>query len=309
MTQAVFGRRPDPADPVLEEATVLRLARRHLPSVSAVTAIDETGGEARAYVIDERYIFKTQRPHRLRSSTSLEKAALHEQLIAHEFPDVSIPRVLGYGRDGEIEYVLETRMAGVAIRDVALEGEARRAVLFELGKTLRRIHSVDLLPFERSGLFPGDKDELDVQRRLERSLAQACEAIAAQPELWTLELPLEVAVARVQTLVQDGSRAPLHTNPGPEHVFVDPATLRFTGIIDFGDAYISHPAIDLRRWSNPSDRAALLQGYRAESDVSDAFVQTSRAVIISGLMQTVARWGQRRDEALADLASIFAEAT
>ena len=37
----------------------------------------------------------------------------------------------------------------------------------------------------------------------------------------------------------------LHSNPGPTQVFVDPANGRFRGLIDFGDSYLSHPALDL----------------------------------------------------------------
>ena len=50
---------PDAPDPVLEQDFVLSLARRHAPQVCAVTAIDESGGEARTYVIDDRLILKT----------------------------------------------------------------------------------------------------------------------------------------------------------------------------------------------------------------------------------------------------------
>jgi len=42
------------ADPVLDERTVLDIVRRHGVSCSAVTSINETGGEARVYVKDGR---------------------------------------------------------------------------------------------------------------------------------------------------------------------------------------------------------------------------------------------------------------
>lgn len=313
MLPSQFTRESDPRDPVLDEQTVLRLARRHLPDASAVTGIDETGGEARAYVIDEGYIFKTQRPHRVRPNTSIEKAAFHQEIIEKEAPEVSIPHVLGYGREGDIDYVLETRMPGVAVRNVVLEGDARRAVMFELGKTLRRIHSIDLAPFEASGLFPGDKDGKAVYARIETSLRRAAAgAIAVEGAVWNLEVAPEVLVDRALGLVRDVGRAALQANPGPEHVFVDPVSLRFQGLIDFGDAYISHPTFDFRRWSAPADRAALMEGYRAEGEVSDAFLGTWRAVLVNGLMATIAGLGpgarpERRQQALNDLHTLLAE--
>jgi hypothetical protein len=44
---------PNATDPVLDERTVLNIVHRHGVSCSAVTSIDEIGGEARAYVLDE----------------------------------------------------------------------------------------------------------------------------------------------------------------------------------------------------------------------------------------------------------------
>jgi hygromycin-B 7''-O-kinase len=57
---------PNAPDPVLDHELVLALVRRHAPGAKAVTAVDETGGEARAYAVDADLILKTQRPHRLR---------------------------------------------------------------------------------------------------------------------------------------------------------------------------------------------------------------------------------------------------
>src|SRR5437899_44443 len=100
----------DPRDPVLDSDLVLSHARRHLPSAQAVTGVDETGGEARAYAIDADFIFKTQRPHRVRPRTSLEKEAFHLGQLAAAAPEVTVPRVLGSGREWGVEYILMTRM-------------------------------------------------------------------------------------------------------------------------------------------------------------------------------------------------------
>lgn len=110
----------DPADPVLDPETVLRLAGRHVPVASAVLSVDESGGEARSYLLDDGTIFKTQRPHRVRGSTSIEKAAFFMQQL-EGVDGVSVPRVLGYGREGTIEYVCESRMPGVAVRYADLD--------------------------------------------------------------------------------------------------------------------------------------------------------------------------------------------
>ncbi len=314
MVQRDIYHAANAADPVLEETTVLRLARQHLPAAGGVTAIDETGGEARAYVIDERYIFKTQRPHRVRERTSLAKAVFHQRAIEKGAPEINVPRVLGYGRDGDVEYVLETRLAGVALRDISLEGEARRAVLRELGRALQRLHSLPLVQFEQSLLFPGDDNEADVQARTCDILRQAAETIEAGGLRWPLAVkPVAFADRLIESARLDPSRSALHANPGPEHVYVDRQSLSFEGIIDFGDAYISHAAFDMRRWSSESDRAALIEGYGSEAELKEPFLQTWRLVLAGGLMATIAGIGpgaarpERREAAFADLPGLVRE--
>ena len=68
----IYGQ-PDAPDPVLDKATVLRLARRHAPRCSAVTGVDESGGEARVYMIGDNLIFKIQRPRQLPARTVWRK--------------------------------------------------------------------------------------------------------------------------------------------------------------------------------------------------------------------------------------------
>src|SRR5262245_19998988 len=113
---------PDVPDPVLDNELVLSLARRHEPHARAGKAVDESGGEARTYFIDDDFILKTQRPHRLRPRTSLEKEVFFLKQIAEQAPDMPVPRVLDYGRtEPYIEYTLLTCMKGVALRHVKLD--------------------------------------------------------------------------------------------------------------------------------------------------------------------------------------------
>ena len=145
-------------DLVLDTETVLGLARRHLATVTSVTAVDETGGEARAYLLDDRYVLKTQRPHRVRPRTSLSKEVFYLQQIEQLMPELPVPRFLGYGQEDSVEYTLMTRIPGVPLRSIVLEGEPRRAALRDLGRVLARLHALPVPPFEASGLVPGDPD-------------------------------------------------------------------------------------------------------------------------------------------------------
>lgn len=278
---------PDAPDLVLSEEKVLSLARQHVPDVKAVTAVDETGGEARTYVIDDRLILKTQRPQQRRPRTSLRKEVVFlKQLEGVE--GVNVPRFIGYGHpEPMIEYTLMTRMPGVAVRNAKLEGQTRHEAMKDLGRMLRRIHSVPQEAMRESGLFFGDQSPVDVRWRMGNLFDDVAAMIQREDKVWTFRLtPEEVGRHLMRTLPDLKTIVALHSNPGPEHTFVDPASGKLTGVIDFGDAYFSHPVNDLRRYRSPADRQAVLEGYLESDPVDDDFMATWR--VASGIADMVA---------------------
>jgi hypothetical protein len=115
-------------------------------------------------------------------------------------------------------------------------------------------------PFYGSTLFPGNRTREEFGARVQANLVHAVQVIGATPNLWQLDVAPEGLAARVlATLPASVELVALHSNPGPVHTFVHPDTLKFVGLIDFGDAYISHPALDWR-WPTHADRVALLHG-------------------------------------------------
>ena len=288
------------ADPVLEARTVLALVRRHGVPCSAVTRVDETGGEARAYVLDDRVVLKVQRPHRLRPRTSLEKEAFFLQQLAAS-PDIVVPHVLGYGRHETIEYLVMTRMPGVPALTVELTGGHRRDVLHQLGRTLRRLHALPQAPFYDSVLFPGSRTRETFVAHARATLLQAVQVIEATPNLWRLDVsPADLASRVLAVLPASVDLVALHANPGPVHTFVQPDTLAFVGLIDFGDAYISHPALDWR-WPTHADRVALLHGYCDETPATDAFLAAWHAGLVLSDMAALATRPETRPQALERL--------
>ena len=293
---------PDAPDPVLDDELVLSLVRRHVPDAQAVTGVDESGGEARSYAIDDAIILKIQRPHQLRPRTSLEKEVFFLQQLEQE-PAVPVPRVLGYGREGPyIEHTVQTRMPGKAMRHVSLDTEARAAVLTELGKTLRRIHELPQEPFRQSGLFPTDDSFAIVQARFAAYFASMTTKIRQEGRPWSLDhTPEEIGAIALTTLPPSDERVALHSNPGPEHSFVLPETGTYSGLIDFGDAFISHPALDFRRRAGPQDRDAIMRGYTCEGPVSDAFMATWQVVQVLSDLIDIAYYPERAAAAEQDL--------
>jgi hygromycin-B 7''-O-kinase len=300
---------PNAPDPVLGAELVLSLARRHVPNAKAVTSVDESGGEARSYVIDSDIVLKTQRPQQLRPRTSLEKEVFFLRQIAAQMPDLSVPRVLGYGREGQyIEYTLMTRMPGVALRNANLNGAARLEVMKELGHTLWRIHNLPQAPFVESGLFPGDRGAADTRARIIELFEELAARIGNEQRPWPLPLtPEQVAERALAILPDSDERVALHSNPWHEHTFVHPVSGKYTGLIDFGDAYVSHPTFDLRRWRTREERTALLEGYTADAPVSDTFMQTWCIAQILGDMGAIAGIPAQADAASEDLRRLVEE--
>jgi hygromycin-B 7''-O-kinase len=287
MARADVYLQPQASDPVLADDLVLWLVRRYVPYARAVTGVEESGGEARAYFVDDVVVLKTQRPHRLRPRTSLAKEAYLLDLLAPRLGG-RIPRLLGYDQVGTqhglVEYVCMTRVAGLPAQDVAISGDARRAFLTELGTLLRTLHGAPVDPHR----LPTDGDAAALRRRLEFSFADIADAFAGRR---VAKMDLAALIDRsLSALPATLDPSLLHSNPGPMHVFVDPVGGHITGLIDFGDSYSSHPALDLHRWPDPADRVLLHEAYVDGATLGPDFdrmwtiamIHTDLAVIAAG---------------------------
>lgn len=130
-------------------------AARHVRHAGRLLEVDESGGEARAYLLDGGVVVKTQRPHRLRPRTSLAKEALFLEELDRT-GDFPVPTVFGHGHVDGIEYLCLSRVAGTASRHVQLGAAQRSALLQALGRVLRSVHAIDQSRLRASGLLPGD---------------------------------------------------------------------------------------------------------------------------------------------------------
>lgn len=266
MRETIYFQRNAP-DPILDYSIVLEIVHQHVPEAKMVNSIDESGGEARTYVIDNSLIMKVQRPQQLRSSTSLEKEVFFLNQIAKQ-TDASVPRVLGYGKKDSVEYILMTKMEGVPVENTKLSKKEKNDLIFELGTELRKIHDMDLRPFLETGLFPHD-DIKDLTERLQRRYQYA---IQKKEGLSQEKISIELTALNndLNNIHNSDDYVVLHANPYIPHVYVNERTHKYTGIIDFGDAYIGHPIFDMWYWKVKS-RKMLLTGYVSKKPVSDSF--------------------------------------
>jgi hygromycin-B 7''-O-kinase len=275
MGRADVYSQPNAPDPVLPAQVVRELAEAHLTSEVRLAdgmAVDESGGEARVYLFDRAdaaagVVVKTQRPNRLRPRTSLAKEAVLLAALAGPLAG-RIPAVYGYDAvettAGPVEFLVMSRLPGRAVGSRQLPPPSRRELLRAVADVLRVVHSLndDTRQFD-DGILPTVDGAMALRARLEPNFADLVEHLETQPDRWPLEVrPEHVAERALAALPArlDAPPVPLHSNPGPTHVFTDDAG-RFTGLIDFGDAYAAHPALDLRSWPDPADRIRLRDAY------------------------------------------------
>jgi hygromycin-B 7''-O-kinase len=285
MGRADVYSQPEAPDPVLPVALVRELARPHLPDdvqLDGGMEVDESGGEARVYLFDRSdaangVAVKTQRPHRLRPRTSLRKEAGLLAALAGLLPG-RIPALYGYDRvdtaAGPVEFIVMSRVPGRAAVRHEMPPPSRRWLFRAIAEVLRVVHGLDVDTLQSGdGSFPTVDGAAALRARLEPNFADLVDGLAARPDRWPLEVPPDRVAERALAALPrrlDHPPVPLHSNPGPTHVFTDEAG-GFTGLIDFGDAYAAHPALDLRSWPDPTDRLLLREAYLDERMPSAAW--------------------------------------
>ena len=305
MGRADVYLQPDAPDPVLSEKTILDLAARHTGRATALLEVDETGGEARAYLLTGDVVVKTQRPHRLRLRTSLDGEALILGVLALPLGE-RVPELMGHGRadtaEGPVEYLVMGRMPGEALIRRPVDDSDRSKLVRDVGALLAKLHDVPTGPLlSVSGGVHVDHHGGDLRRRLEPGFADLVDLIAQHPERWSVPAtPQEVAAAALAMIPAEFTPVLLHSNPGPTHVFCT-ADGSLSGLIDFGDSYLSHPAMDLHRWPDPADRLTLREGYLDGAAASTDFDAAWTAAMIHTDMAVMASRPERASAAKADL--------
>jgi len=295
---------PNACDPVLDEHVVVEAARRHTPDAGRVLSIDESGGEARAYMLEGDIVVKTQRPHRLRTRTSLAKEALFLGELERQV-DLPVPRPLGHGLVEGIEYLCLTRIEGIVLEHVILAPEVRRSALQDVGRTVRAIHDIDQSVLAKSALLPGDRSSRELRTRISKAFARLSAVLDHDDRFAGVVDVDKLAAERLQHTPEDEDPVTVHSNPRV-NTLVDPESGLFTGLIDFGDSYRSHPAFDFRPWSQDRDGEAVLEGYRSGGPISPGFEDVWRTVLVIEELGEAARGRRDPGELKASLDRLLA---
>ena len=139
---------PDALDLVLPENTVLEIVKEYVNDVNKVDFIDETGGEARVYSINDKIILKVQRPNRLRNKTSLKRETFFlNELEKHE--EIKSPKEIS--RETGIRYhtllniLSDLRKKGIVSRELGINYPLLKEWLLARELPPSGIKRVDLL--------------------------------------------------------------------------------------------------------------------------------------------------------------------
>ena len=121
-------------------------------------------------------------------------------------------------------------------------GEARKGAATKMGEFLRALHTVTI---DSEGVPREPFDETMIRRPRERLAVRRDFVVEIQPEKrrWTHDL-FDFAESLCDQLTGEDDLVLVHGDLYPRHILAD-ENLRVTGIIDWGDIHIAHPALDL----------------------------------------------------------------
>jgi aminoglycoside phosphotransferase (APT) family kinase protein len=202
------------------------------------------GWDSAAFLVDGRWVFRFPKRADVVPHLRAEIAVLPRLTLP-----VAIPRFT-FVVDGPPLFVGYERLPGVPLDQVP---DADPAVVFaDVERALAALHAT---PIEGPVAEVRGWDAPDPPDDLEHPvLARAAAWLAAHP-------------------AEPAPPVPCHDDLGAEHVLVDPATSRVTGLIDWGDLALGDPAIDLvgmlawrpaafARWYGARDPAMLRRARR-----------------------------------------------
>ena len=313
-------------DDVVAASLVLDAIERALGRRPAALVPHET--QAPRLVSEARFdsgasvIFKAEHDTRGDDAIALEAWAL--DAVARL--GVPVPRVLASDFTSTHfpgKYVILEKVAGRPIPpvfrapapdEVVLAPEALDAVLRDVGRHLRAIHSIrvggygrlDDARYQRTGEVRGRSTSwADVTLSAARLALDALAALDALP-VASISILRDLFDSTPDLAVCEDPRL-LHGDLGAKHIFVDSATGTLTSIIDFGDREAGDPAWDLANfslWEDDERLESLLAGY------SDVTWEMRRRIAAYGVVRAMTlahrRIAQgRRDDAQPVLARLI----
>ena len=202
----------------------------------------------------------------------LVEARLLRELSEHVTLPVPQPLYESEGCEAfPLPFFAYRKLAGVPLLEANLDEEALRATGRQIGHFLRELHSTPIDSISTCGL---PVYSADGWRQFYRDFRARCDERIGK---LLSEYEREHVGRFWSAFLEDDANfhftpALVHADLGPDHIMVDPERGSLSGVIDFGDARIGDPAIDIVGLLRIED--AVLDGYGDLPD--DAFRRRAR---------------------------------
>ncbi|MGE0432545.1 MAG: phosphotransferase family protein [Planctomycetota bacterium] len=256
---------PPPADYTINEAEVAGIVAAHCPQLAGrpVRLLGE-GYDNRAFEVGsdggdgERWVFRFPRHKAGYEWVQAERRAMPR--IADALP-LAVPRFEHSAAAGEYPaamygFVAYRRVPGVPCDQLPDATAVDRATAGrQLGEFLRALHAPELATIARECGVPqyAANNLRELAGRSREQLAQVATPHATSAELrhWDAQLLAHAngtppaSDAAAYTDAADRAACLTHADLLPEHMLIDPATGRLTGVIDWSDLQLGDPAGDL----------------------------------------------------------------
>jgi aminoglycoside phosphotransferase (APT) family kinase protein len=201
------------------------------------------GWDNTAYLANGEWVFRF--PRRTIAVPLLETEGRVLPALAPRLP-CPVPVPVWFGRP-DVTYKWPfhgyRRLDGHVASDVDLDDDARAALAAPLARFLRALHNVPLADAQAWGTPPDTFGYLD-RARLERLARPALADLVSRGILGDATPWVDVLDAGFAALPLPSTLAMVHGDFYSRHILVDDRA-RMTGVIDFGDLHLDHPALDL----------------------------------------------------------------
>ena len=276
-----------PWAPEIEVAPALATAliESQFPSLAPATlALLGEGWDNTAYLVNGEWVFRF--PRRTIAVPLLDTEGRVLPALAPRLP-CAIPVPQWSGRPAATykwPFLGYRRLAGQVASDRALDATARTALAEPLARFLRALHDVPLAEADAWGVPPDRIGYLDTDR-LERIARPALADLTARgliddPSPWLRVLEDGLAALPLTTPM-----AIVHGDFYSRHILVDDEG-RMTGVIDFGDMHLDHPALDVAVAWTVLPRPARQRFFEVYGDIDDRTRDVARLrALASGLAQ------------------------
>ena len=236
------GRNPWDAEYELSIAVATQLIETQFPQLAPIsTTLLGEGWDNTAYLVNEQYVFRFPRREIALALLQHENSVL-PLIAACVSLAVPVPIYQGVAADDyRWPFAGYRLLIGETADRIALSDAQREMNVKAIAEFLRQLHAIDLQPIYDAGIPYDVIGRLDLGVRVPQTL----DYLDKITQLYTMDvIGLRDEVAQMTTFVIPEDKCLVHGDLYAKHIIIDEQA-NVSGVIDWGDVHISHPAVDL----------------------------------------------------------------